>query len=312
MLHTFITIITNNKVMKNKTLKAFAIVCTISFIACSLNTKEVDSSQNDKKTKVKQTEPHRYGGWYCPDNLNGFPAVNIADWQTVPVVNGRLSVKADRDNGATLIVVDTEKYPNAKSLDITMPKLAKYYNEYSQREDLIIVIQAINISNDSIVGYRFLNGGNGSARLKDIQFLTNDEIKKIPSTRFITHSIDIRANQTLISKVLENTEFTNKLQPIFDTNKSLTTGWRQVKNVNYNYPNGGLLSSSYAHILFGNFYVQNDYEHLNYTEKFLLLEDKNSDITTLQIVCGPFADDYDTQKMILDKWSEKVKILSEK
>jgi len=66
-----------------------------------------------------------------------------------------------------------------------MPKLVRYYNEYSKREDLIIVIQAINVENDSIVGFRYLNGGNGSARLNEVRFLADNEIEMIPASRFV-------------------------------------------------------------------------------------------------------------------------------
>ena len=44
-----------------------------------------------------EKEPHKYGGWYCPDNLNGFPAVDINNWENVPIVNGRMATK-DRNS----------------------------------------------------------------------------------------------------------------------------------------------------------------------------------------------------------------------
>ena len=109
-------------------------------------------------TDVK-SEPHRYGGWYCPDNLNGFPAVDIADWKSVPVVNDRLPTKEEAQSEASLIFVDREKYPDAKALDMTMPKLALFYNESAQREDLVIVIQAFNVQNDSIVWFSISQWG---------------------------------------------------------------------------------------------------------------------------------------------------------
>ena len=67
---------------------------------------------------IKKQEPHKYGGWYCPDNLNGFPAVDISNWESVPVVNGRMATKEETHNGISLIFVDDLKYPNAKALDI--------------------------------------------------------------------------------------------------------------------------------------------------------------------------------------------------
>jgi hypothetical protein len=297
--------------MKHKAFKVLAVLSIISFVACSLNTKEVDQSHVVELTEAQQPEPHRYGGWYCPDNLNGFPAVDIADWKNVPVVNGRMATQEETRTEASLIFVDAEKYPNAKPLDITMPKLAKYYNQSSRREELIIVIQAINIQNDSIAGFRYLNGGNGSARLKNIKFLSDSEIKKIPTTRFVTHDVNIKASQDVISEVMRNPKHSEALSAIFDQNNRLNEAWRKTTNLNYCYVNAQKSKSAYADILFGNFYVQNDFDHLQYTEKFLLLTDQETKNTTLKIVCGPFGDDLENQKIILKNWGQKIKELSE-
>jgi len=301
--------------MKNKTFKVLILLCLISFASCSQTNKPVNDNNPEvpgqKSTPIK-SEPHRYGGWYCPDNLNGFPAVDINNWKSVPVVNGRMATKEETQNGTSLIFPDTLKYPNAKVLDITMPKLANFYNEYSKREDLIIVIQAINIDNDSIVGFRYLNGGNGSARLKEIKFLSDNEIEMIPESKFVSHNIIIEANQDEIWEILTKPENTADLQSVFDKHNKLKTGWRKTSNVNYHYKNTGILTSSYANKLFGNFYIQNDYDNLQYNEKFLLLENDQTKNTELKIVSGPYGDDFKAQRSILKKWAQKVKELSEK
>lgn len=303
------------KIMKNKILKTLTILCLTPLMACSQNDNIVENNDgelSDQKNEIIKTEPHRYGGWYCPDNLNGFPAVDITHWKNVPVVNGRMASKEETQNGTSLIFVDAEKYPNAKALDITMPKLASFYNEYSKREDLIIVIQAINVNNDSIVGFRYLNGGNGSARFKEVRFLSENEIEMIPASRFVSHNIRIKATQDVIWEVLTEPENAETLQQIFDTDNKLKTDWRKTSNVNYHYPNSGILTSSYAGKLFGNFYIQNDYDHLQYNEKLLLLENEQTKNTELKIVCGPYGDDFETQQSILNNWVQKVKALSEK
>jgi len=296
--------------MKTKIINVLMVLCLISFTACSQNkpTKEVEVQTKAKQIK---TEPHTYGGWYCPDNLNGFPPVDIQNWENVPVVNGRMATKEETQNGTSLIFVDIEKYPNAKVLDIKLPKLANYYNEITKRNDLIIVIQAIHINNDSIVGFRYLNGGNGSARLNEIEFLSDNEIKNIPNSKFVTYSININSSQDKIWKVLTEKEYTAKLQPIFDKNNLLDKDWREVSNVNFHYNNDKILTSQFARKLYGNFYIQNDYKSALYNEKFLLLENLISKNTELKIVCGPFEDDYENQKNILIEWASKVKELSE-
>ena len=301
--------------MKNKMFKILAVLCLTSFTFCSQNKKNVDHKDVEKsinKNEKIKTEPHRYGGWYCPDNLNGFPAVDIKNWKNVPVVNGRMATKEETQNGAALIFPDTLKYPNAKVLDITMPKLASFYNESSRRKELVIVIQAINVDNDSIVGFRYLNGGNGSARLNEVKLLSDNEIEMIPESKFVSLNIKINASQDKIWEILTEPENAKSLQSTFDKDNKLQNSWRKTSNVNFHYPNTGVLNFSYSGKLFGNFYIQNDSEHLQYNEKFLLLGNEQTNHTELKIVCGPYDDDFEIQKNILNDWARKVKELSEK
>ena len=155
-----------------------------------------------EKTEVKKSQPYQYEGWFCPDNLNGFPAVDISNWKSVPMVNGRLASQEETQNGTSLIFVDLEQYPEVKRMDIEMPKLARFYNAHSKKEELVIVIQSINLSNDSVVGFRYLNGGNGSAYYSDVKILSDEEIESISSSRFVSLNLDINATQTEIWKVL--------------------------------------------------------------------------------------------------------------
>lgn len=306
--------------MKNKTFKLLTVLVLTTFIACSQDNTTVESTA--EQNKVEQTEeavypqqkPHNYGGWYCPDNLNGFPAVDIKDWKNVPVINGRMATKEEAQNGVSLIFVDKAEYPNAKPLDLKMPKLARYYNYSSKKEEIVIVIQAINIQNDSIVGFRFLNGGNGSSHLSDVTFLSDKEAESISNSRFVTLNIKINATQLEIWEVLTASEYNETLQPIYDKENRLKADWNKTSKINFKYLKGGAITSEYAANLFGNQYIQIDCElgNYQYVEKFLLLENDQTHITELKIVCGPYEADYDAQKIILTNWAEEVKALSEK
>lgn len=142
--------------MKNKALSICLVVAAILFASCMEHESSMDviaeTTATSQPEETVKSEPHRYGGWYCPDNLNGFPPVDINNWKNVPVVNGRLPTKEETQNGTSLIFVDMEKYPEAKPLDMKMPQLARFYNHNVQREDIVIIIQVINVSNDSVVG----------------------------------------------------------------------------------------------------------------------------------------------------------------
>jgi hypothetical protein len=288
-----------------------------TFVACSQSNMPIENDPEEKpleKVETLKQEPHRYGGWYCPDNLNGFPAVDIKDWKNVPVVNGRMATKEETQNGTSLIFVDLEKYPDAKPLDMQMPQLARYYSRHTKKEEVVIVIQVVNISNDSVVGFRYLNGGNGSARFDEIRFLSDQEVESITTTRFVSLSVQINATQRDVWEILTTPEPSRFLQPIFDPENTLKADWDKASKVNFYYPHAGTITSEYADILFGNYYVQIDgkSENNEYVEKFLLLENKETKTTELKIVCGPYAADYEEQKNILYNWAQKVKELSEK
>ncbi|MFK8045898.1 MAG: hypothetical protein AB8B72_10420, partial [Crocinitomicaceae bacterium] len=101
------------------------------------------------------------------------------------------------------------------------------------------------------------------------------------------------------------------LQATFDPKMTMYKSWRKTTNLNYIYNKAGIKNAAYADILFGNFYVQNDYDTKDYTEKFLLTTNEAGNTTTLKITCGPFAGNYEKQEVILKNWADKVKELAE-
>lgn len=296
--------------MTNKTLvSTFLILLFGCTNAENQPTKEKENDNNKTETK------HNYGGWYCPDNLNGFPAVDLKDWKNVPVVIGRLPTEEESRNGSSLILVDTKAYPSAKAMNMELPKLATFYNQYSKKNEVIIVIQALEIGNDSIVGFRYLNGGNGSAHFSEVTFITENEVANIANAQFVSFDININSSYDRVWEVMTKTEYTNKLQPVFDKKNELSKDWRTTSNVNYYYANKNEMTGMYADMLFGNWYIQNDYliNDVAYTEKFLLLKsEEKTNQTILKVVCGPFNQDFETQQAILNEWTKKVKELSEK
>ena len=303
--------------MQNKILITLCALCLSTFMSCSQNNPTVKNNTIEKPTeKVSATkqEPHRYGGYYCPDNLGGFPAVDINNWKNVPVVNGRMATREETQNGTSLIFVDLEKYPDTKPLDIKMPKLARFYNESSGKEEIIIVIQALNVSNDSVVGFRYLNGGNGSAFLDQVRFLSDKEVENISSSRFVSITLDINASKSKIWDVLTKVENSKALQAIYGHENNLKGDWNKGSKVNFKYPDAGYITSEFAGNLFGNQYIQIDFEFENkqYVQKFLVVENQDTKSSELIIVCGPYDDDFKNQKTILKNWSQKVKELSEK
>ncbi|MCB9335262.1 MAG: hypothetical protein H6586_03880 [Flavobacteriales bacterium] len=256
------------------------------FVGCS----NAENQPVKEHEKTQQQPTHHYGGWYCPDNLFGFPAVNLKDWKNVPVIQDRLPTQEETRNGSSLIFVEILKYPDAKAMNIQLPQLANYYSPYTKKTELVIVIQAIEIENDTIVGFRYLNGGNGSSHYREVDFISENEVANLHDAKFVNLDIPINADEDKVWDVLTDAK------------------------VKYQYANKEQLTNGYGDLLFGNWYMQNDYliNDVGYVEKFLVIRDKEKNLTELKIVCGPYLDDFENQQTALKDWSEKVKELSEK
>ena len=69
--------------------KSVIILSSLVVLSCSIKNNESNVNSSPKKSVVSNiTKPHPFGGWYCPDNLNGFPPVDYDNWKDVPVISG--------------------------------------------------------------------------------------------------------------------------------------------------------------------------------------------------------------------------------
>ncbi|MFT5723511.1 MAG: hypothetical protein ACI9JN_000625, partial [Bacteroidia bacterium] len=157
-------------------------------------------------------------------------------------------------------------------------------------------------------------GGNGSAYLNEVKFLSDNEIDRIPSSRFVRLNLKINATKAEVWDVLTKPEYNKALQAIYDSDHNLQTNWNTSTEYNFKYLNGGIVTRSFAGNLYGNQYIQMDWVlgDYQYVEKFFVGEDKETKTSDFVIVCGPYGDDFETQKNILNNWAQKVKELSEK
>ena len=262
---------------------------------------------------VKGKSLHPYGGWYCPDNLTGFPPVNVADLAQVPVVNGRMPTKEETRNGTSLMYFDPTEYPTAKPLKMTMPRLARYYSRNTKQEELVIVIQAVYADEDTVVGFRYLNGGNGTSWLHEVDFLSSKEVDALGSTPFVFLEAEIDASKEKVWSSLTNTAYAKMLGKHFNEEEFFTSEWSLNSEVDLSFE--GLQEQSNGHVmlLFGNIYLQIDYNFSGQqsVEKILIMNGEDDTKSKFQLVFGPFEKDFEKQEAILQDWLNDVKTASE-
>lgn len=293
------------------------LMMTIVLTSCGqkdvFTTEEEPATQTEQANVSKKDTQHPYGGWYCPDNIRGFPAVDIHNLDKVPVVQDRLPTKEETREGISLMFFDTTHTPDARPLDIKLPKLARYYSEVTKKNELVVLIQAVIVRNDTVAGFRYLNGGNGSSWFSDLELVEEEEVDQLSQKRFVTFNQTIKAPREKVWDIMTNPDNTEALGKVFDENNYIKPNREDEPLNQFNYVpensgNKGLLT-----VFWKDSYVQVDYnlEGDHYVEKMLLVENENNSSTKIHMVIGPFEDNYVLQKLVWENWIKKVVEMSE-
>ncbi len=272
------------------------------------------SDEIPEKDEKAMVTPHPYGGWYCPDNLKGFPPMDIQDLDKIEVIEGRLPTQEEAQSGRSLIYIDPEKHPNAKALDLALPKVATYYNEFTEKEELVIVIQAIVVEQDSIVGFRYANGGNGSARWNEIEFLDDLAVKSLGDRPFVSRNLEINATPEKVWRMLTSLEFERELMTSLGSDAFLPKAWQRHAKVAYPYTSDSKENVGEVTAAWEGVYAQMDYtiDGENYVQKFFIEENPDRKSSILHLVSGPYLEDFKEHDRNWANYHELLRTLSER
>lgn len=297
------------KTMNNRILIACLISALMIVFSCNSQETITEKKQSDQKESVesKIRPPHKYGGWYCPDNF-GFVPVDIYKLDVVPAISNRLPTEQELKDHKSLIKIDTKLYPEAKALDMDLPRVARIYSESKKMSELIIVIQAVIVGEDTIVGYRFPNGGNGSDWISAVSFLSNEEVEEMGPQPFFYSKSTLKASKDDIWKAIGTTEYGKELLVKFNRQDLYDKDWYSSSWPHLKIEDDEGKIHGYVGIVFGNLYLQLDYNKngKHYSEKILMIEHPEDNTTELFFASGPFPDDYKDQNLKWSSWVEAV------
>lgn len=302
--------------MRNPILISLIVSMFFAFTSCSREDNEVEIPEN-KEEKIEHTvsnkkKAHQYGGWYCPDNF-GFVPVDIQKLDQVPAISGRLPSKAELEANMSLIEIDTIKYTDAKALDMKLPRVAKTYAAGKSTSELIIVIQAIVVSGDTIVGYRFPNGGNGSAYLSEVSFLSEEELAGLGSQPFFYSTSLIKASKEEIWKVMTQSDYFKSLARKFNEPAFNSSFWTLDSPVRLKSNTKTEQAKGYMGMVFGNAYLEINYNRngFHYSEKLLMIENHEEKTTEFFFASGPFPEGFEKQESKWERWVAEIQKNSE-
>ncbi len=259
-----------------------------------------DSSENlagpdeaaEPKTEVTTSahkEAHPYGGWFCPDNF-GFPPADIQNLASIPAIEDRLPTQEETRNGISLMYFDSTEYPEARPFEMDLPRVGKVYSRHNEMEELIIVIQAAIIANDTVVGYRFPSGGNGTAWFSDVTFLSDGEVVDLGPSPFVYLVQEMNGSSTDIWSAFCQTNYANILGKEFGQEAFFKSEWTGTSSAHLNYDNKKGRAAGIVANMYGNLYLHIDYESNGFqtTEKILLIENRETGKTEMHLAAGPY------------------------
>lgn len=117
-----------------------------------------------------------------PDKESVWAAIDLKNWQSVPVLVGRVAEETDVKEGrATFYLQDAAEFAKPKSL--FLPRCAWLSSESADAIP-VVVVQAEETEQKTYLGFRDLLGGNGVCTLDEVEFVD------APDARFFQVSDD--------------------------------------------------------------------------------------------------------------------------
>lgn len=299
---------------KRRILLSFLIITFGLMTSCN-QTKEIkDQEEAEFKPMMNYKDAHSYGGWFCPDNFGGFPPVDIQELDAVPVVNDRLPTLEESRNGTSLMYFEEGQVPDARPVEMTLPKLARHYSHHNGINEIVIVIQAVVIGKDTVVGFRYPSGGNGSSWYDEVTFLTDEEVAAAGPTPYVYLRAEIDGSIKDIWNAVIQTSYADKMGRRFDKKEFFSSEWTPESKARLEYHTEDERAAGYITNMYGNFYMHIDYDKkdAHFSEKMLVSGKSDEKSGELHIVSGPYPEDVEKQRAIWQKWIDEVKELSEK
>ena len=184
-----------------------------------------------------------------------------------------------------------------------LPRVARVNAELLGMHELVIVIQAIVVQKDTVVGYRFVNGGNGSSRIGEVTFLSNEEVSALGSQPFYYNKTVYKASVKDIWNTLRKTDFFKQLGKKFNKQDFFAKEWDAQSHTGLKLDNKDEKAEGSIGMVFGNYYMQINYNRngFHYSEKLLMIENQDDKTTQVFFASGPFTKYFDKKKEDVDK-----------
>ena len=109
---------------------------------------------------------------------NVWKPILLKEWKSTPVLNDRIANEDDVKKGVAVYYFEGGEETH-KPYKIELPKLAYLTDNETKQRHLVVIIQIEELSDEVVVGYRNLDGGNGAALLNEFEILDKAETERL-------------------------------------------------------------------------------------------------------------------------------------
>ena len=99
--------------------------------------------------------------------------LDITNWSETPCIRDRIATKDDVDAGLAVFYINNPS--QMKPLEVSLPACAIHMDDDTKRETPVVMIQAEKFQGQKLIGYRFLDGGNGIGLLSEFTILSGPD-----------------------------------------------------------------------------------------------------------------------------------------
>jgi hypothetical protein len=95
--------------------------------------------------------------------------IEIDKWDETPYLAHRVATEKDVIEGTATFYISGAN--NHKQIDIKLPSMAILIDQDTHEELKVIIIQAEQADDRQLIGYRFIDGGNGVCTMDEVKLI---------------------------------------------------------------------------------------------------------------------------------------------
>jgi hypothetical protein len=111
-------------------------------------------------------------------NVNGgdiWGAIDLASWRETPHKKADVASEQVVKDGTAVFYIRPDGNDH-RILEVKVPSLAFFFDPETKERNIVVVIQGERVGDEELIGFRYLNGGNGICTVSELEFVDESDL----------------------------------------------------------------------------------------------------------------------------------------